>query len=94
MNMHPDYMNHPGHADHDPKLTREWQPIHHRSPIMSLARRINHTDRKLWAIWETCIKGRVNEFHRSDEFLPPLVSYVRLLRRRNRLETALNSFLP
>jgi hypothetical protein len=91
--MHPDYINHPGHADHNPALTRQWQPIR-RNPVMAIARRIISTDRQLWALWETSIKGRVNEFSRSDEYLPPLVSYVRLLRRRNRLESALDRFLP
>ena len=65
-----------------------------RSPIMSLARRILRTEREMWILWELSLKGRVNSRAQDHQGLPPLVSYVRLLRRRTRLEQELNHYLP
>jgi hypothetical protein len=90
--MHPDYINHPGHADHDPSLDRNWHP--HRSPIMSLCRRILRIEREMWIIWEVSLKGRINALTQHHQYFPPLVSYIRLLRRRDRLELELNYYLP
>lgn len=69
-------------------------PSPRRSPVMALARRILSTERRIWAIWETSLKGRINDLSRDDRHLPALVLYIRLMRRRNRLEQALNSYLP
>lgn len=65
-----------------------------RNPVLAITRRILANEREMWRIWKTSLKGRITDHRRAASLPEALPDYRRTLRRAERLNTALDSYLP